>query len=87
MKGYKWVKKPIIGDKLYSWKFFSKRASGYDYCLSYFYVWEDRIDEIRFWDVEECTFVLDETSGLFENKTAEEAKLYVETILRLEGTI
>lgn len=83
-----WKKTTLTKNVLFSYKFMVKKGAGYDYCLAFFFVYYNKIDEIRLWDKKESTFaVTDLPKDVFENKSIDQMKLYLETILRIEGKI
>lgn len=86
MKG-KWIKSILCHDKLFSWKYVIKRFSAYNYCLAFFFVNEGKVDGVQVWDDEQSTFIEKLPKKAFKDKSIDEMKRYIETILRMEGTI
>lgn len=82
-----WTKTNLVKNTLVSFKLCVKRESGYDHCLAFFFVIDNKIDEVKFWDEKESTFVKGLSEEVFEDKGIDQMKLYLETILRIEGKI
>lgn len=83
-----WKKTTLTKNVLFSYKFMVKKESRYNCCLAFFFVVDNKIDEVKFWDEKESTFaVTDLPKDVFENKSIDQMKLYLETILRIEGKI
>lgn len=82
-----WIKKNLVKDTLLNFKLMVKTGSGYDKCLAFFFVLDGNVDEVRLWDEEESIFVMDLPKEVFEDKSIDQMKLYLETIMRIDGKI
>lgn len=81
-----WEKRHIVKNKVLSFKLREKRAT-YDLCLAFFFVSDGKVEEVRLWDEKESTFVPGLPKEVFEDKSIDQMKLYLETIMRIDGKI